>query len=167
LTGAFGTKSRADTGAQAIKFSAPAPIPFRAAIQKRHSISLSRIRGKTALFRAAYLRLFESKRQDSVLCRPCPAGERLRAYRGVSIIAKNLRETPSRTAIRAGDILMANFEDMGRALDRELEKLRAVAEEKLSPGTCDKAARVLRSVSASLSRLAEQFESKSAGKKSS
>jgi len=62
---------------------------------------------------------------------------------------------------------MATFEEMGRSLDRELEKLRTVAEEKVKPATCDKAAKVLRNVSASLSRLAEQFEAKSGAKKSS
>ena len=60
---------------------------------------------------------------------------------------------------------MSTFEEMGRALDRELERLRSVAEKKVKPATCDKAASVLRSVSASLSRLAEQFEAKSAAKK--
>jgi hypothetical protein len=62
---------------------------------------------------------------------------------------------------------MPNFEEMGRTLDRELERLREVAETKVKPATCDKAAKVLRSVSESLSRLAEQIESKGAPKKSS
>jgi hypothetical protein len=62
---------------------------------------------------------------------------------------------------------MPNFEEMGRTLDRELERLRKVAESKVKPATCEKAAGVLRSVSASLSRLAEQIESKAAPKKSS
>ncbi len=62
---------------------------------------------------------------------------------------------------------MPNFEEMGRSLDRELERLRKVAESKVKPATCEKAAGVLRSVSASLSRLAEQIESKAAPKKSS
>jgi hypothetical protein len=62
---------------------------------------------------------------------------------------------------------MSSFEEMGRALDRELERLRKVAESKVKPATCEKAAGVLRSVSASLSRLAEQIESKAAPKKSS
>ena len=46
---------------------------------------------------------------------------------------------------------MPNFEEMGRTLDRELERLREVAESKVKPATCEKAAGVLRSVSASLS----------------
>jgi hypothetical protein len=62
---------------------------------------------------------------------------------------------------------MPSFEEMGRALDRELERLRKVAESKVKPATCEKAAGVLRSVSASLARLAEQIESKAAPKKSS
>jgi hypothetical protein len=62
---------------------------------------------------------------------------------------------------------MPSFEEMGRALDRELERLREVAESKVKPATCEKAASVLRSVSASLSRLAEQIESKAGPTKSS
>ena len=62
---------------------------------------------------------------------------------------------------------MPNFEEMGRTLARELERLRKVAENKVKPATCEKAAGILRSVSASLSRLAEQIESKTAPKKSS
>jgi hypothetical protein len=60
---------------------------------------------------------------------------------------------------------MPSFEELGRTLDRELERLRSVAEERVKPATCGKAARVLRSVSASLSRLAEQLESKTVPKK--
>jgi len=62
---------------------------------------------------------------------------------------------------------MPSFEEMGRTLDRELERLRRVAESKVKPATCEKAAGVLRSVSASLLRLAEQIESQAAPKKSS
>ena len=62
---------------------------------------------------------------------------------------------------------MATFEQMGRTLDKELDRLRAVAEDKVKPETRDKAAKVLRSVSESLSRLAEQIASKAAAKKSS
>jgi hypothetical protein len=62
---------------------------------------------------------------------------------------------------------MPSFEEMGREIDRELERLRKVAETKVKPATCEKAAGVLRSVATSLSRLAEQIESKAAPKKSS
>jgi hypothetical protein len=62
---------------------------------------------------------------------------------------------------------MPNFEEMGRMLDRELERLRKVAEDKVKPATCEKAAGVLRSVSASLARLAEEIAAKAASKKSS
>ena len=61
---------------------------------------------------------------------------------------------------------MPSFEEMGRTLDRELERLREVAETKVKPATCDKAAKVLRSVSESLSRLAAQIDSKNPAKKS-
>jgi hypothetical protein len=53
---------------------------------------------------------------------------------------------------------------MGRKLDRELERLREIAEKKISPATRLKAAKALRSASAKLSRLAEELESKSAPK---
>jgi hypothetical protein len=62
---------------------------------------------------------------------------------------------------------MSSFEEMGRILDRELDRLRAVAESKVKPATCGKAAKALRNVSASLSRLAEQLESKATAKKPS
>ena len=62
---------------------------------------------------------------------------------------------------------MATFEQMGRTLDKELDRLRALAEDKVKPATCERAAKVLRSVSESLSRLAEQIASKAAAKKSS
>ena len=73
---------------------------------------------------------------------------------------------------------MPSFEEMGRTLDRELERLRELAETtgagstwsprgtKVKPATCDKAARVVRSVSESLSRLAEQIDSKKPATKS-
>jgi hypothetical protein len=62
---------------------------------------------------------------------------------------------------------MPSFEEMGRKLDRELQRLRRVADSKVKPATCEKAAGILRSVSASLSRLAAQIESKAAPKRSS
>jgi hypothetical protein len=62
---------------------------------------------------------------------------------------------------------MPSFEEMGRTLDRELERLRKVAESKVKPATCGKAAGILRNVSASLSRLADQLEAKGAPPKKS
>jgi hypothetical protein len=62
---------------------------------------------------------------------------------------------------------MPNFEEMGRALDREMERLREIAETRIKPATCGKAASALRSISKSLARLAEQIESKAAAKKTS
>ena len=59
---------------------------------------------------------------------------------------------------------MTKFEDMGRRLDQELERLREVAERKISPATRDKAAKALRNVSERLTRLAVELESKSAPK---
>jgi hypothetical protein len=56
---------------------------------------------------------------------------------------------------------MTKFEEMGSKLDRELERLRDIAEKKISPATRLKAAKALRGASAKLSRLAEELESKS------
>jgi len=51
------------------------------------------------------------------------------------------------------------FEDLGRKLDRELEKLREIAEKKISPATRSKAAKSLRTVSDTLTRIARDLES--------
>ena len=51
---------------------------------------------------------------------------------------------------------MTKFEDVGRKLDRELERLRQVAESKISPATRLKAAKSLRSVSEKLARVAAE-----------
>jgi len=59
---------------------------------------------------------------------------------------------------------MARFEDVGRKLDEELERLREIAEKKISPATRVRAAKALRSVSGRLARLAEEIESKSVPK---
>jgi vacuolar-type H+-ATPase subunit H len=53
------------------------------------------------------------------------------------------------------------FEDLGRKLDRELEKLREVAEKKISPATRNKAAKSLRTVSDTLSRIAQDLDPQS------
>jgi hypothetical protein len=55
---------------------------------------------------------------------------------------------------------MPKFEDLGRKLDLELERLREVAEKEIGPKTRGKAAKVLRSVSTRLARLAEDLETK-------
>ena len=59
---------------------------------------------------------------------------------------------------------MNKFEEMGRELDQALERLREVAERKVSPATRVKAAKALRSVSVHLAKLAENLESKSSPK---
>ena len=59
---------------------------------------------------------------------------------------------------------MTTFEEIGRKLDRELEKLREVAERKLSPGTRRKAATSLRKISDTLARVATELESNVAPK---
>ena len=55
---------------------------------------------------------------------------------------------------------MTKFEEMGRKLDRELERLRDLAEKKISPGKRLKAAQALRSVSQRLAKFAEELEAK-------
>ena len=55
---------------------------------------------------------------------------------------------------------MTKFEEMGRKLDQELERLREITEKKITPATRVKAAKALRSVSAKLSSLAEEIEAK-------
>ena len=52
------------------------------------------------------------------------------------------------------------FEDFGRKLDREIERLRELAEKKISPTTRLKAARSLRRMSEKLSRIAADIEAK-------
>lgn len=59
---------------------------------------------------------------------------------------------------------MNKFEEMGRELDKALERLHEVAKEKMGPATRDKTARVLRSVSGTLTKLADDLEPKSASK---
>jgi hypothetical protein len=59
---------------------------------------------------------------------------------------------------------MMKFEDLGRKLDRELERLRELTEEKLGPSKCGKTAKALRGLSARLISLAEELESKSVPK---
>jgi hypothetical protein len=57
---------------------------------------------------------------------------------------------------------MANFEEIGRKLDKELAKLREIANEKLGPTKRNTAAaKALRNVSQRLSKLAEQLEARS------
>jgi hypothetical protein len=53
---------------------------------------------------------------------------------------------------------VAKFEDLGRKLDLELEKLREVAEKKISPATRRKAANSLRTVSDTLARIAKDLD---------
>jgi hypothetical protein len=55
---------------------------------------------------------------------------------------------------------VATFEDFGRKLDREIERLRELAEKKISPATRLKAARSLRRMSDKLSQIAAHIEAK-------
>ena len=55
---------------------------------------------------------------------------------------------------------MAHLEEVGRKLDRELEKLRRFFEAEVKPTTERKAVEVLRIASKRLSELAEEIESR-------
>ena len=55
---------------------------------------------------------------------------------------------------------MATFEDFGRKLDREIERLREVAEKKIGPAARLKTAKSLRRMSDKLARIAADLESK-------
>lgn len=57
-------------------------------------------------------------------------------------------------------IIVATFEDFGRKLDREIERLREVAEKKISPATRLKTAKSLRRMSDKLAQIAADLESK-------
>jgi hypothetical protein len=52
------------------------------------------------------------------------------------------------------------FEYFGRKLDREIERLREVAEKKISPATRLKTARSLRRMSEKLAQMAADIEAK-------
>ena len=55
-------------------------------------------------------------------------------------------------------VAVGKFEEFGRQLDRELEKLKSVLENEIKPATKRKTASVLRQVSERLAKLAEQIE---------
>jgi len=52
------------------------------------------------------------------------------------------------------------FEDFGRKVDREIERLREMAEKKISPATRLKTAQSLRRMSEKLARIAADIEAK-------
>jgi hypothetical protein len=52
------------------------------------------------------------------------------------------------------------FEEFGRKLDREIERLRELAEKKISPATRLKAAHSLRRISEKLAQIAADIEAK-------
>lgn len=55
---------------------------------------------------------------------------------------------------------MATFEDFGRKLDQELDRLREMAEKKISPATRLKTAKSLRRMSEKLAKMAADLEAK-------
>lgn len=60
---------------------------------------------------------------------------------------------------------MANFEDFGKRIDRELERLRIFVDKELKPTTKEKASAALRTASKKLAELADEIESRLSGKK--
>jgi hypothetical protein len=59
---------------------------------------------------------------------------------------------------------MTKFEDVGRKIDRQVERLREVIANAVSPATRLKTAKSLRSVADTLAKLAADLESKVAPK---
>ena len=55
---------------------------------------------------------------------------------------------------------MANFEQVGRKLDRELEKLRRYLKKELKPATKRKTVEALRLASKQLSKAAKELEAR-------
>jgi hypothetical protein len=55
---------------------------------------------------------------------------------------------------------MPNFEEFGRKLDREIERLRDLAEKKFTPAARLKTARSLRKMSEKLAQMAADIEAK-------
>lgn len=55
---------------------------------------------------------------------------------------------------------VATFEEFGRKLDREIERLREIAEKKISPAARLKTARSLRRMSDKLAQMAADLEAK-------
>ena len=62
---------------------------------------------------------------------------------------------------------MSSFEDVGRRIDREMERLRKLLHEEVGPQTERRAANALRIVSEKLAEAAEEIEARMArrGKK--
>ncbi len=55
---------------------------------------------------------------------------------------------------------MGTLEEIGRKLDREMERLRDLVEKEIKPTTEQKAVSVLRQVSERLAKLAEEIEAR-------
>ncbi|HXN24301.1 MAG TPA: hypothetical protein VOA41_16300 [Candidatus Dormibacteraeota bacterium] len=62
---------------------------------------------------------------------------------------------------------MSTFEDVGRKIDDEMQKLRAYWKEKVGPNTERQAAAALRKVSQRLARAAEELEARIAANEKS
>ncbi len=60
---------------------------------------------------------------------------------------------------------MANFEDFGKRIDQELERLRIFVNRELKPTTREKASAALRKASQRLAELADEIEARLAEKK--
>jgi hypothetical protein len=55
---------------------------------------------------------------------------------------------------------MPTFEDFGRKLDREIERLRELTEKKITPAARNKTAQSLRRMSEKLAQMAADIEAK-------
>ena len=61
---------------------------------------------------------------------------------------------------------MANFEDVGRVLDREVEKLHQFLKQEVQPTTERRLAEALREAAECMGKLAQKLEKRQAGKSS-
>ena len=83
----------------------------------------------------------------------------------MTIIAGIRGRRETRIARTVEGVAVGKFEEFGRQLDRELEKLQSVLEKEIKPATQRKAASVLRQVSERLAKLAEQIDAQHVEKK--
>ena len=70
------------------------------------------------------------------------------------------REAPLARLLSGARIVVSTFEDFGRKLDHEIERLREVAEKKIGPAARLKTAKSLRRMSDKLAQIAADLESK-------
>lgn len=80
----------------------------------------------------------------------------------MTIIAaiRALCEMRTRRHSASKEVPVNRFENIGRDIDRELEKLRTVVENELKPATKRNAAAILRQISERLAKLADEIQAR-------